>query len=160
MAETDQKNENEKQEVDYVGTIEELKKNSVPTSDYNSVVEENKRLLKALVDGGQMANPNPESEKTSDEIAKELCTPGITNLRYCQLALEHRKKCLEEGKKDPFVPDGLDFKQGLRSDAEDAQEVADMLEACIEQADGNPDMFTSLFQAHVRDLPRPASKGK
>lgn len=155
MAENDQNTTNENEQVDYIEAIKELKENSVPKDDYNKIVDENKKLVKALVDGGQIANPDPEDEMTSEDIAKELCKPGITNLRYAELSLKHREKCLEEGKKDPYMPDGLNFKQGLNSDAEDAQKVADMLKSCIDQAQGNPDMYTSLLQAHMKDLPRP-----
>lgn len=153
MPENEQpKNENENQYQDYIETIETLKKTSVPKEDYEKLLEEKRSLVKALVDGGQMQDPNPEDKKTSDELAKELCTANLSNLGYVKAALAHREKCIEEGKPDPFMPKGALVQEG-KNDRDDAQAVADLLQECVEGCNGSSVVFTSLLQSKMQDLP-------
>lgn len=147
-------NENEQPtNSDYIEAISEIKRNSVPKEEYEKLLSEKKQLVKALVDGGQMANPDPDSDKTSDELAKEMCAGNLPNLDYVKLSLEHRQKCLDEGKQDPYVPRGINFQNSLQTDANDAQEVADVLQECVDQCNGSSELFTNLLQTKMKDLP-------
>lgn len=139
---------------DYLEAIKKLKENSVPKSEYDKKVEENKQLLKTLVEGGQISQETAkEAEKTSDDYAKELIKPH-TNLEYAQIALKQREKAIEEGKPDPFIPTGLNFQNATAHDAEDAETAAEMLQSCIDDSQGDPEAFRALFQARTKDLPQ------
>lgn len=152
--EAPEKNENEQPtNAEYIEAISEIKRNSVPKTDYEKLLEEKKQLVKALVEGGQMANPDPDADKTSDELAKEMCAGNLPNLEYVKLSLEHRRRCLDEGKPDPYVPRGLNFQDSRQTDASDAQSVADVLRECVESCNGDSELFTNLLQTRMKDLP-------
>lgn len=138
---------------DYIKAIKDLKENTVPKAEYERKVEENRKLLQTLVEGGQLSKEEEEeAKKTSDDYARELMKPH-TNLEYAKIALKQREKAIEEGKGDPFVPRGLNFDQGTSHDQEDAQAAADLLQSCIDDSNDDPEAFRALFQARTKDLP-------
>lgn len=156
MPEEEKKNDNEtKTTSEYIEAIQKLKENTVPKAEYEKKVEENKKLLKTLVEGGQISQEEKaEAEKTSDDYAKELIKKNHTNLEYAILALKQREKAIEEGKPDPFVPTGLNFQNATAHDEEDAESAAEMLQSCIDDSNGDPEAFRALFQARTKDLPQ------
>lgn len=159
MSEEEKRNDietktNQSQE-DYIEAIKKLKENSVPKAEYEKKVEENKKLLQTLVEGGQLSQEEAkEAEKTSDDYAKELIRKNHTNLEYAILALKQREKAIEEGKPDPFVPAGLNFQNATAHDGEDAESAAEMLQSCVDDCNGDPEAFRALFQARTKDLPQ------
>ena len=63
----DQENiEEDPKDVDYIKAISDLKKNSVAREEYNRVIEENKNLLKTLVEGGQIEEPKDDPPDISE----------------------------------------------------------------------------------------------
>lgn len=137
---------------DYIQAIKELKENTVPKEQYAKLKAENKQLLDTLVTGGQLEPEKAEPKKTSDDWAKEL-VGRHTNLEYAEIALAQRQAALEEGKPDPFMPVGMNFTQSRATDAQDAQAAADLLQSCVDDSDGDPNVFLGLFQSRVKDLP-------
>lgn len=138
---------------DYINAIKELKETTVSKELYDKKVQENKQLLDTLVQGGSISPETAEeAKKTSADYAKELAKPH-TNLEYAKISLKHREACIQEGHPDPYMPSGMNFRDGRPEDAGDAEAVAEMLQSCIDDCDDNPDVFLSLYQARTVDLP-------
>lgn len=161
MAEEETKSESEAKNdyQDYIKAIQDLKDTTVPKEQYAKLKAENKQLLDTLVAGGQLEPQQAEKRKTSEEWAKEL-VGHHTNLEYAEIALKQREAALEEGKPDPFIPSGRNFTQSRATDAQDAQAAADLLQSCVDDADGDPNVFLGLFQSRVKDLPGATLKRK
>ena len=143
---------------DYLSAISELKKNSVPKEEYAKLREENKQLLKTITDGGygEQQKP-PEVRKDLNELRKELFTKEHNNLDYCTKALELRKECIKQGKEDPFLPTGSRISP-TAADIEAANRVAEALEACIENSQGDSAWFTNELMRITKDVPLPRKK--
>lgn len=144
--------EQEQQEVDYISVINDLKKKRVPIEKYNDVVNQNKQLLDALANGGgQFAEEAAEEVKDIKELCKEL-NGAHTNLDYIKTALEIRKQMmLQHGAEaDPFVsfnPENAPDAQAYQK----ASDVAEGLQAMVDEADGDPGAFNVLIQQNFRD---------
>lgn len=158
----DQNIENVSQETnpdsDYIETIRKLKESTVPKEEFEKVKENNKKLLDAILNDQQVEQP--EGKKTVEELKadykklkQELSQAqedGITNLEYVDKALRLRKTAMNLGLQDPFVPNNS-FPGPDDNDFKTAQKVADKLQECVDEADGNPAVFRNLFEQAVRD---------
>ena len=144
---------------DYIKTIAEMKKNSVSKDKYDKLKEENKKLLDALVDGaelppdvkGKIAEAETDPEKRIASLRDELFGPNrkdMTNLETVQKTLELRKLIIEKTGVDPAVSS---IKNPDDSDYEMADKTAELLESCIEAADGNSEVFTAVLQSKLQD---------
>ena len=144
---------------DYIKTIAEMKKNSVSKDKYDKLKEENKKLLDALVDGaelppdvkGKIAEAETDPEKRIASLRDELFGPNrkdMTNLETVQKTLELRKLIIEKTGIDPAVSS---IKNPDDSDYEMADKTAELLESCIEAADGNSEVFTAVLQSKLQD---------
>ena len=140
------------QDVDYVQAINELKANSVPKEKYSKLVEEHNRLLKSVIDGTEMENAPTEPEPIPlNDLRKQLFNDdNITNLDYATKALELRERIIKEGGVDPFLP--VSHERSIQqSDIDTAEKVADVLKECVDQADGNADVFTALLNSRLNE---------
>lgn len=140
-------------EQTYLDTIQEMKKNTVSREAYDKQLEENRRLLNALVEGSTLDKPaEPEQKRSAADIRAELFGgKDHSNLRYAELALELRDAVIAEGGIDPFVPQGKKIK-ATREDHESADFVADGLRHCIEYARGDSEVFTNELQRITDDV--------
>ena len=95
---------------DYIDTINDLRANSVSKDSYDKLVEEKKELIEALKSNSQVNLVNAEEERSIDEVKADLQdnTDG-TNLEKWTLALEYRNKVMENGGRDPFLPNGRNY---------------------------------------------------
>lgn len=138
----------------YIDQINELKNNSVSKEQYNKILEENRNLLKSLVEG-QPATSTEEEEpsRSMEEILKDF-NSDTSNLDHIKYVMELHNKRLEQGIND-FVPTGHEI-QPTDDDIRDAKQVEDFLNDLIKTADGNPDVFNNEYQRRVVDpiLPR------
>lgn len=139
---------------EYIKTIKELSKR--PTQEeYDALKKENGQLVHALAKGEMLPGSSPAApEKSSNDYAKDLMKPGLTNLEYVTLSLKQRSKAIEEGKPDPYLPQGKNFTQGTKDDADNAEKAAEFLQGCVDEADGDSAAFTALLQAKLRDDPQ------
>lgn len=152
-------NENEEMSADdYVDAINKLKNETVSKADYEKLKADNKKLMNAVLNG-QPGEPNEEKTETVEQLQKDLKglkkelavaqEMGMSNLEFCSKALKYREKAMALGLQDPFVPnsptgpDDNDFKS--------AQKVAERLQQCVDEANGNPAVFRNLFEQAVRD---------
>lgn len=143
----------EKEDVDntdYIAAIEELKKNSVAKDKYDAVVQENKKLLKSLVDGTNIQQEEETPKESIADLVKAVNDENQTNLSYITNALKLRKALMDEGREDPFVPQGMKI-SATDEDRVKAQRIADGLQYLVDIADGNPDIFNNEYQRIVKD---------
>lgn len=135
-------------DTDYLEAIEELKKNSVKKEDYNKVIEENKRLVNMVLNGQHQDEAEQKvvhSDAEIDALRKELFGgKELSNLEYCEKALELRDAILEKtkGKTDIFVGRGSNF-EPTQNDYYRAENTAEIMKECVKFADGDSSTFTS-----------------
>ena len=153
MAEIDETLNNEEEEFDAIEEIKKLKENSVSKDEYDKLKKENSKLMKTLIEGGQIQNNNTTT-KSIPELRKELlCNENLNNLQYCQKALELRDAIIADGGTDPFLPYGMKITP-TREDIEAAERLADVLKNTIDYAQGDSQLFTAELQRVTRDARR------
>ena len=147
----------------YIEAINEMKKNYVPKEKLQKVQEENKQLLDALVSGKQIDLPEQKEVKPSvDDMRNKLYNGKdgeLSNLEYIKTSLELRSALIEAGERDPFLPVG-DQVTLTAEHYEKASQVAELLQDCVDFADGDSGIFTAEYQRRVKDASIPIPKGK
>lgn len=146
----------------YIAAINEMKQNYVPKEKLQKVQAENKQLLDALVSGKQIELPQNKTEKpTIQEMRNKLFTAdsNATNLEYVSNILELRTALIDAGERDPFLPVG-DQVTLTADHYTKAEQVADLLQSCVDFADGDSGIFTAEYQRRVKDASIPIAKAK
>lgn len=136
---------------DYLAAIKELKENTVSKDEYEKLVAKNKQLLDAYVHGQAPEKVEAEVTQTVEELREKAFKDGQTNLEYVTNALALRNKVIEEGGVDPFVPNGYQIKP-TEEDIQAAQRVADVLQQCVDYAEGDSEVFTNELQRRTIDI--------
>ena len=146
---------NEVDEVtqDYLTTIKELKQNSVDKSKYEQLRLENKRLLDSIVNGQELDLPKQDEMKSVKELRDTLFNgeQELSNLDFVKNALELRSALISEGKPDPFLPVGNQISP-TDYDISTAEKVAQVLQECVDYADGDSGVFTNELQRRTIDV--------
>ena len=140
--------------TDYIAAITELKENSVDRQKYDALKADNKRLVEALVNG-QPIETNSKPPVDIQALRNELFrNENQTNLQYVENALKLRNALIESGEPDPFIPQGSKV-IATNEDISAAQRVADVLQECIDYAEGDSQVFTNELQRRTVDtMPR------
>ncbi len=154
---SDPKPGDEKSKVDIAKAYAELKKNSVSREDYDKVVKENEDLIKSVIDGeggygnGQDPQPKPKADIKAlrEELYGAKCSE-LSNLEFCQKTLELRDAVIEQEGYDPFLPYGSKIKPS-EDDTKAANNVAAVMRECIEESEGNSEVFTALLQSRTNN---------
>lgn len=135
---------------DYLAAINELKQNSVDRSKYEELKAENKKLLDSIVNGTEVALPR-EEKKSVEELRAAYLKEDQSNLEYITNTLKLREALMAEGKPDPFLPVG---EQILPTDEDvaKAQHVAEVLQECVDYAEGDSAVFTNELQRRLVDV--------
>ena len=137
----------------YIEAIKEMKQNSVSKSEYEKLKEENKQLLQSLVNGERIDLPVEEPVDINELRSKLLNTDGdMLNLEYITTALKLRDEVMSKGGNDPFVPFGTNYTP-TDEDINAANKVANVLQECVDIADGNSGIFTNELQRRLVDTP-------
>lgn len=143
----------ENENVDYIKTIQDLKANTVSKEKYNELKKQNKELLDSLVNGTEIEGlkDKVEEKKTLDQMRKETFdNENLTDLEYVQGLLQIREEVMANGERDPFLPNKPDFIP-TEQDEKTAQKVADVLQECIDEADGNNELFLAKLGSKMVD---------
>lgn len=144
----------------YIDIITKLKENTVSKEDYEKLQEENKKLANTIANG-LTVQPKEEPKKAEvdiNELRKNFLKENQSNLEYAENVLALRNALMEKNPEDdPFLPKGHNI-NATEQDKIDAQNVADVLEQCIELADGNSDAFTIALQNRMVDIKLPKRK--
>lgn len=151
-------NENEieepKQYEEYIETIAELKKNSVSKEKYEELEREKKGLIEALKSGQQITiQAEAEKEESIEELRKELYgdpDKPMKNIDYIEKTLKLRKKIMDDGYPDPFLPNGSDYEIS-KDDIETAEMIAQIYQECLDYADGDDQLFTNELMRRTKD---------
>lgn len=141
----------EESEVDYVEAIKRIKENTVSKESYAKLRADNKRLMDALVNGEQIEQET-STPVDVDELRKKLFDPSanLSNLEYVESALRLRSELIEKGERDPFLPIGSHVRESAEM-YERAQNVADVLQECVDHAQGDSGIFTAQLQRRLKD---------
>lgn len=165
------KSEVKPEETDNVAlakALREARENSVSKSEYDRIKRENERLVSEIINGGDGAgngqNPSPQQQEASiDELREKLYGPKcseLSNLDYWKYTLELRDAVIKKGDPDPFLPVGTKISP-TSEDEEKASNVADVVKQCIDEAEGNSEVFTALLQSRMNpDSPQLALRLK
>ena len=142
---------NNSSDTDYIEALKEMKQNSVSKESYNKLKEENKRLLKSLVDGETIQVENFEKPDIN-KLRKELFSKDaeFNNVDFISKALELRTALIDEGQPDPFLPIGKRITP-TEEDISTANRVATVLQECLDYADGDSQAFTNEVQRRTID---------
>lgn len=146
-------------DVDYIKAISDLKKNSVSRDEYNRVIEENKNLLKTLVEGGQIEEPQNDPPDISELRKRLFSEEDLNNYEYIDTVLQLRDALIANGERDPFLPVG-DQVEVTADMIQGAQDTADALREMLDFADGDSRIFTAEYQRRVRDNSVVSMRGK
>ena len=158
-------NENEQAEVmdanTYVENINALKKSTVDKKEYDKLVEENKRLSLAVLNGETLPNDKAVQEKkpSIEELRQNFKKDNQTNLDFWKNALSLRDAVIENGEPDPFLPKGHEL-IASEDDKTKACKVAKVMKELIEESEGSPEVFNALLQKTLVDDPLLARKRK
>lgn len=136
--------------TDYITAIKELKENSVDRSKYEQLRAENKKLLDSIVNGTPV-EVKVEDKKSIEELRAAYLKEDQSNLEYITNALALREAIMSEGKPDPFLPIGEQI-MPTDSDIATAQKVANVLQECVEYAEGDSAVFTNELQRRLVDV--------
>lgn len=142
--------------VELAKALKEARENSVSKEQYDRVVAENKALVSEIIngEGAGSGQVSPEDNKPSiEELREELYGPkcsSLSNLEYWEKTLALRDAVIEKEGVDPFLPIGSKISPEA-SDVEAANRVAEVVKECIEEAEGNSDVFTALLQSKTKD---------
>ena len=125
--------------------LKEQKENSVSKEEYAKLEKENADLMRAVIDGSPVGRQSETPDKPADlkELAKRITEGGIGNLEMAKRELKFREECLKQREKDPFAPNNDKMTQ---ADLDAAQKVADVLQECIDGAEGSESVFNALLQ--------------
>lgn len=140
-------------EENYIDALNTLKRNSVDKSEYEKVVQENKRLVDTLIANGQIENPVEDIPVDIDGLRKELFgrrQKDMNNLEYCTKVISLRDAIIERDNVDIFLPNANSY-QPTFDDIATANRVADTFKHCIEYANGDSQVFTNELMRLTKD---------
>lgn len=136
---------------DYLATIKELKANSVDRKAYDKLREENRNLLKSLIEGQNLEQPaEPEQKYDAGELKTLLASGDLNNVQFIDTALKLRKTIMDDGGADPFIPSSHNYSP-TRDDVETAERVAEVFQHCVDYSEGNSEVFTNELARLTRD---------
>lgn len=141
-------------ETDYIAVINDLKANTVSKEQYLKLKNENKKLLDSYARGDGITQEQVAPKESAAELRKALYgngCDGLSNLDYWDKTLKLREIIIAEGKEDPFVPQGHNI-VATDADRAAAQKVADVVQKCIDVADGDSSVFTNELQRYTADV--------
>lgn len=160
-----EQNNEQNTETNYIEAIKNLKASTVSKEAYDKVVNENKTLIESLVNGTQVSTDSAKAEvkPTAAECKKKLFNPekDLTNLEYVKRTLAYRNALMEETGEDCFVaPNHLDPNYDVEAIHAQADKVADVLQQCIDQSDGDDGVFRARLSSRLNDVRLPGGVKK
>ena len=134
--------------------LKEMREKTVSKEEYERVVNENKKLVSEIINGDGGAGDgqsNPPEKADIKALREELYGPkgsDLNNLDFWAKTLALREAVIEQEGYDPFLPHGAKIKPN-EQDVERANAVAKTVQKCIDEANGNSEVFTALLQAET-----------
>lgn len=135
-----------------------LKNDMVSKEEYDKVLQENQEYAKTVKDlfNGEGSGQSQKEEETVDcsKLKKDLSSGNLSNLDYVKTALKLREEVMKEGKEDPFVPQGINI-HATAEDVMAANRVAEALQYCVDNCEGDSGVFTAMLQSITNDTKIP-----
>ena len=131
---TNDENQPEISGADYIAKVNELKKNSVPKTEYEKVLKENEDDNSQDVDAE--LQDLRKSLFNSENVSK------LSNREYVEKTLRLRDILIERGERDPFLP----TKNETQEDVEKAERTAKTLKNMVKESAGRDSVFNGLFE--------------
>ena len=153
------KSEQKPEETDNVSlakALKETRENSVSKADYEKLKEENRKLVSEIINGeggagnGQTITPEKADIKALREKLYGPKSSELNNLEYWKNTLELRKAVIAQEGFDPFLPYGEKIKPTAQ-DVEKANNVATIVQECIDESNGDSEIFTALLQSKTNN---------
>lgn len=138
---------------DLLNSIEELRNNTVSKEEYSKLQGEYKKVLNAYVKNQSLKEIPVEQKKTIEELRKDFFTENQNNLDYIKSALALRQGLIDNGDPDPFLPYGQNI-MPTDDDVQKANKVAEVLQECVDYAEGDSSVFTNELQRRLVDIKR------
>lgn len=118
-------------------------------NDNAELQKSNEELSKKILESNtEIVNVEDERKKRIEANKKKLGSIDmlhpITDLEFAKTTLELRKDILEESGEDVFLPNNNAIIKD--SDKKSAQKVADILQECVDESNGDP----NIFKAHLK----------
>lgn len=140
----------------YVENVKKIKEGMVDKAEYERVLRENKTLMDSVAFGKKEEAKTEvvDTPKQMAELRKELYGAGcenLSNLDYWVKTLQLREDIMNQGGDDPFVANGVNI-SGTVEDYAAAKRVATVVQECIDEADGDSQVFTALLQQRTKDV--------
>lgn len=152
--------------TEYIEAIKQLKATTVSKEDYDALQAEKKQLLDSLINGGDNTGTQQTEAPDYETIKKEARNKlfggdgaELSNLEYCKTALQLREAVLQTEGIDIFVGSGHQLSP-TSEDYEKAQHVAEVMQACIDEAGGNSALFTAHLMDQTVDIKLPNNNPK
>lgn len=153
------KSEKKPEETDNVAlakALKEARENSVSKEEYERLKEENKKLVSEIINGeggagnGQTITPEKADIKALREKLYGPKSSELSNLEFWKSTLELREAVIAQEGYDPFLPYGEKIKPTAQ-DMEKASNVATVVQECIDEANGDSEIFTALLQSKTNN---------
>lgn len=132
---------------DYINNLNALRETTVSKEEYNKILQENKKLANALINGYSIEQQKEEPIDV-DKLRKELFSnkyKKTTDLEFFTKVEELSKGIEQSGGIDPYLPNSKDYIP-TGDDIERAQRIHTVIRECIAAADGDPQYFTNELQ--------------
>lgn len=136
--------------------LKEARENSVSKEEYEKLQEENKRLVSEIINGeggagnGQTITPEQADIKALREQLYGPKSSELSNLEFWKKTLELRSAVIAQEGYDPFLPYGEKIKPTAQ-DMEKANNVATVVQECINESNGDSEIFTALLQSKTNN---------
>lgn len=136
--------------------LKEARENSVSKEEYEKLQEENKRLVSEIINGeggagnGQTITPEQADIKVLREQLYGPKASELSNLEFWKKTLELRSAVIAQEGYDPFLPYGEKIKPTAQ-DMEKANNVATVVQECIDESNGDSEIFTALLQSKTNN---------
>lgn len=140
----------------YIEAIKEMKENTVEKGLYDAALEENKKLLKMVMDGTKPEDKEQSKKELTEKITnlrKELFVEdsNLNDLQFVTKSLELRDAILERDGEDIFLPKGKNIVP-TEADIEGAQRSAKVFRECVDYANGNNAIFINELQRRTIEV--------
>ena len=142
--------------VSLAKALKEARENSVSKEEYEKLKEENKKLVSEIINGeggagnGQTITPEKADIKALRETLYGPKSSELSNLEYWTKTLELRDAVIAQEGYDPFLPYGEKIKPTAQ-DMEKANNVATVIQECIDDSNGDSEIFTALLQSKTNN---------
>lgn len=139
-----------KSDQEYLDEIEHLRDTTVSKEEYAKLKATNNELLKRLAKGDFDPQQEKPEEVDLNALRKSIFQGSVTNLEYVKNALKLREEIIKKEGKDIFLPYGHNY-TASQEDIDKAQNVADVLQECVDESDGNSQVFTAILQSRLNE---------